>query len=255
MTEYGQGWASEEFSEVNLGDKRLDTRLIRLCDRFSNAPESPINQACEDWAETKAAYRFFQNESVQVDDILAAHRCKTALRAKAHKTVLALQDTSYFVYTSHPKTEGLGKMSMKKGKNVQKIYSNGLVVHTCLAVTTEGVPLGLLDQNIYSRQLRSEKTGKGVKSYAHLPVEEKESYRWLTALENTKKVVGKTDVVTVCDRDALPPILRPLSGRIKRESAPILLWSMTGFHSQMHTSVNTSYGVLLSSEECFRSVL
>ena len=202
MIEYGHGWASEEFSEVNLGDKRLDARLIRLCDRFSDAPESSINQACEDWAETKAAYRFFQNESVQVDEILAAHRCKTALRAKAHRTVLALQDTSYFVYTSHPKTEGLGKMSMKKGKNVQKIYSNGLVVHTCLAVTTEGLPLGLLDQNIYSRQLRSEKTGKGVKSYAHLPVEEKESYRWLTSLENTKKVMGKTDVVTVCDREA-----------------------------------------------------
>ena len=93
MIKHGQGWASEEFSEVNLGDKRLDARLIRLCDRFSDAPESPINQACEDWAETKAAYRFFQNESVQVDEILAAHRCKTALRAKAHQTVLALQDT------------------------------------------------------------------------------------------------------------------------------------------------------------------
>ena len=51
------GWAAEEFAEVNLGDKRLDTRLIKLCDRFSDAPESPINQACVDWAETKAAYR------------------------------------------------------------------------------------------------------------------------------------------------------------------------------------------------------
>ena len=39
-------WAGEEFAEVNLGDKRLDARLIKLCDRFSDAPESPINQAC-----------------------------------------------------------------------------------------------------------------------------------------------------------------------------------------------------------------
>jgi hypothetical protein len=43
MIEYRQSWAAEEFSEVSLGDKRLDARLIRLCDRFSDSPESPIN--------------------------------------------------------------------------------------------------------------------------------------------------------------------------------------------------------------------
>ena len=108
-------WAAEEFAEVNLGDKRLDARLVTLCDRFSDSPESPINQACADWAETKAAYRFFRNEAVEADEILAAHRRKTAHRAMGHDTVLAIQDTSYFVYTSHLTTEGLGKMSMKKG--------------------------------------------------------------------------------------------------------------------------------------------
>jgi len=194
-------WAAEEFAEVRLGDKRLDARLIKLCDRFSDAPESPINQACADWAETKAAYRFFQNDNVTVGEILATHRCKTAQRAKEHQTVLALQDTSYFVYTSHRKTEGLGKMSMKKGKNVKKIYSNGLMMHTCLAVTTDGLPLGLLDQKIFSRKLRTKKTGKA-KPHAHLPIEEKESYRWLETLENTKAATGGTEIVTVCDREA-----------------------------------------------------
>ena len=59
-------WADEEFVEVNLGDKRLDARLVKLCNRFSDAPESPINQACVDWAETKAAYRFFQNDMLRL---------------------------------------------------------------------------------------------------------------------------------------------------------------------------------------------
>jgi hypothetical protein len=31
-------WAAEEFADVNLGDKRLDARLIMLCNRFSDAP-------------------------------------------------------------------------------------------------------------------------------------------------------------------------------------------------------------------------
>lgn len=198
------GWAAEEFSDVNLGDKRLDARLITLCDSFSDSPESPINQACADWAEAKAAYRFFRNEKVQVGDILEAHRRKTAQRAKKHKMVLAVQDTSYFVYTSHRKTEGLGKMSLKKGKNVAKIYSNGLVMHTCLAVTTEGLPLGVLDQKVFSRKLRSKKTRTGKRGKPHdgLPVEKKESYRWLEALRNTKEVMGDAKVLTVCDREA-----------------------------------------------------
>jgi hypothetical protein len=113
MIEHGQGRAAEEFAEVSLGEKRLDARLIKLCDRFSDAPESPINQACADWAETKAAYRFFQNERVDVGDIMAAHRRKTARRAEKHNIISALQDTSYVVYTNHPKPQGLGRMSMK----------------------------------------------------------------------------------------------------------------------------------------------
>lgn len=67
-------WASEEFADVHLGDKRLNARLIKLCGRFSDMPESPINQACLDWAETKAAYRFFHNDSVDIAHIMAAHR-------------------------------------------------------------------------------------------------------------------------------------------------------------------------------------
>jgi len=193
------GWAAEEFAEVKLGDKRLDTRLIKLCDRFSDSPESPINQACVDWAETKAAYRFFQNNKVEVGKMLAAHRCKTAQRAKEHRTVLAIQDTSYFVYTNHRKTEGLGKMSLKKGKNVKNIYSNGLIMHTCLAVTTKGLPLGLLDQKIFSRKLR--KKNNNTKPHDYLPIEDKESYRWLEALENTNEVtVPKSSQYAIAKR-------------------------------------------------------
>ncbi|MBU1950796.1 MAG: IS4 family transposase [Candidatus Eisenbacteria bacterium] len=198
------GWATEELADVDLGDKRLNTRLMKLCDSFSESPESPINQACADWAETKAAYRFFQNENVDVREILAAHRRRTAERARKHKRLLAIQDTSYFVYTNHTKTEGLGRISLKKGKNVEKIYSNGLVMHTCLAVTVEGLPLGLLDQKIFARKLRQERThtGKGRKPHDLLPIEEKETYRWLEALMNTKQALAGTEVITVCDREA-----------------------------------------------------
>jgi len=203
--EHDTGWATDEFEDVDLGDERLNARLIRLCDRFSEAPESPINQACADWAEAKAAYRFFQNENVEVADILATHRRKTVERAVQHKTVLAIQDTSWLVYTSHPRTEGLGQMSLKKGKNVQKIYSHGLMVHTCLALTTEGLPLGLLDQKIFARKLRPDRPygcrgGRDIQGA--IPVEAKETYRWIETMITTQTAMGKAQVITVCDREA-----------------------------------------------------
>lgn len=175
------GWATEEFSEVQLGDKRLDTRLIKLFDTLSEAPESPINQACEDWSETKAAYRFFQNDNV--DKIMAAHRAKTAKRIEGKRIVLSIQDTSFAVYTKHPKTQGLGVVSLNHGKNKEQIYSHGLAMHTCLALSDQGDPLGLLSQNIAARELRPEnqRPRKGGKRINNLPVEEKESYRWIEA--------------------------------------------------------------------------
>lgn len=204
MIDHEPGWATNEFQDVNLGDKRLNKRLMKLCDRFADAPESPINQACDDFAETKAAYRFFQNDSVDADEIIKTHSSKTARRADSHKTVLALQDTSYFVYTKHPKTTGLGKISMQKGRHVSKIYSHGLIMHACLAVTTNGLPLGLLDQKIFTRKPRlDDKLNKMEKSeiYSKLPVEEKESYRWIESLEATSNALTKANIVTVCDRE------------------------------------------------------
>ena len=211
------GWAAEEMGQTNLGDKRLNDRLVSICDRFSESPESPINQACKDWAETKAAYRFFKNQDVEPGGILEAHRQMTAERAKSYKTILAIQDTSYFVYTSHVGTKGLGPMSMKKGKNVQEIFSNGLIMHACLAVTTDGLPLGLLDQSVFVRKRRSAERRRLADV---TPIEEKESYRWLETLKNTQAIMGDTQVVTVCDREADMYGLFELSDRLK---SPVLV--------------------------------
>jgi len=192
-------WAREELGNVDLGDPRRSARLIKLCGQLSAMPESSINQACGDWTETKAAYRFFQNNNVAVEDILAAHRAKTAERAEQHPTVLALQDTSYLVYTSHRQTTGLGELSVKKGKRVEKISSQGLVMHSCLAVTTAGVPLELLDQQLFAREERPEDQ---LRHHNELPIEEKESYRWLEVLKHSQQLRGDTQLVTVCDREA-----------------------------------------------------
>ena len=62
-------WVEKEFALSDLGDKRLSKRLTQITDKLSGAPESPINQACESWGDTKAAYRFFQNDKINYKDI------------------------------------------------------------------------------------------------------------------------------------------------------------------------------------------
>lgn len=62
-------WANKEFEGVKLGDKRLNERLSKIAEQFLATPQSPINKACQNWGETKAAYRFFQNDHVDYLDI------------------------------------------------------------------------------------------------------------------------------------------------------------------------------------------
>ena len=51
-------WAQEEFEAMDLGDLRLNRRAVLLAERLGQKPGASIPAACENWAETAAAYRF-----------------------------------------------------------------------------------------------------------------------------------------------------------------------------------------------------
>lgn len=199
-------WAETEFSTLDLGDKRLNKRLVKMSQNFLKTPESPINKACESWGDTKAAYRFFQNESVDYSDIIDAHSASTRARCENESIVLAIQDTSYLNYSHHPETDGLGILTRFKGKHKDEILTQGLCMHTTLGISTDGLPLGIIDQKIYSREaLTPEKAELKKRSHGiALPVEEKESVRWLDAMKTTHKLFSESGikVVTVADREA-----------------------------------------------------
>jgi hypothetical protein len=210
-------WTEKEFEMVDLGDERLNQRLIKISRQMLESPQSHINKACGDWSETKAAYRFFQNENVNYQDVIEAHAEMTKERAKQEETILAIQDTTYYNYTHHPKTEGLGVLSRFKGKHKDEIL--GLCMHTTLGMTIEGLPLGILDQNIFSREeLPKEK--KELKRKSHntaLPIEEQESIRWLDSMKQTVARFEQENkkVVTIADREADIYDLFLLADRLK----------------------------------------
>jgi hypothetical protein len=120
-----ENWAESELGEADFGDKRLTKRFIKVARDLAGKPEGSVPQASENWAGTKGAYRFWNNEKVTPEKIRAAHREKTIERAKEYGTILAVQDTSSFNYTAHKATTGLGP--------IDGHGSQGTHVHSVLA--------------------------------------------------------------------------------------------------------------------------
>lgn len=199
-------WAEKEFETVDLGDVRLNQRLIKMSQDFLKAPESHINKACGDWSETKAAYRFFQNDNVDYHEVIDSHAQSTIMRSTNDATILAIQDTTYFNFSNHPKTKELGVLTRFKGKHKNEILTMGLCMHTTLGLTVDGLPLGILSQNIYAREkMSSEKMELKKRSHNNaLPIEEKESIRWLNSMEETINLFNGSikRVITIADREA-----------------------------------------------------
>lgn len=188
-------WASEEMADVELKDGRLNRRCQEVAAALGQQLGAAINQACEDWADTKAAYRFFANEKVTPAGIQSPHQQRTVERMRQYPVVLAVQDTTFFNYTHHPKTRGMGAIGNKKQKQ------QGFGMHSTLAVTEAGLPLGLLTQAFFIRP--KDKPARQPNECQKLPIEEKESYRWLEAFQQSLALApAETEVVTVCDREA-----------------------------------------------------
>ncbi|MGH8255813.1 MAG: IS4 family transposase [Steroidobacteraceae bacterium] len=193
-------WLREEFSGVDLGDERLDRRLIKTAELLGKSPVSPINEACGDWASTQAAYRLFDNDKATPEAIREPHIAATVKRMVAcGGPVLVAQDTVFFSYGEHPKTRGLGPI----GKS-NEAHDRGLIMHNALAFTASGVALGLLSQRIWARQeVPEEEYVEKILRLQCTAIEEKESSKWLLALRETVARTPKgVQVVTIADRES-----------------------------------------------------
>lgn len=92
-------WFDREIAGCSLADRRLTKRLRSLLERRGDAMGASIPLACQDGANTKAAYRFFSNQRISGAAILAGHFDATRERfAATEGPILVLQDTTEFTY-------------------------------------------------------------------------------------------------------------------------------------------------------------
>jgi len=176
-------WARQEFETLELGDARRTRRLIRLMDDLSAQPTGSIPLASGGWAETKAAYRLLDNDALDWREILEVHTQHTAERMQGCRFVLCIQDTTELDFTSQPGIAGLGRLSYEA--------QHGLYLHPTLAVTPEGVALGVIDAWMWAR---------GPKDDPQV----KESTRWVEGyaiVADWAEQTSDTRLVYVADRE------------------------------------------------------
>ncbi len=141
-------WFDREIAGCSFADERLNKRLRNLLERMGDAIGASIPLACQDWANTKAAYRFFSNDRFNEAEILAGHFQSTQSRfAATEGPILVLQDTTEFSYQrERPERIGL-TYRVNSGKDKAGRFRMhtvcGLLMHSSLAVTTEGLPSSL----------------------------------------------------------------------------------------------------------------
>jgi len=204
-----RSWIDEELAGCQFADARLDRRFRTLVARLSEGIGESIPMACQDWAATKAAYRFFSNERVSERQILEGHFQATRERFQATAgTALVLHDTTEFSF-QREKTQPIGMTGLtcsggeKKGRPRMHTVC-GILMHDSLVVTLEGLPLGLAAVKFWTR-----KKFKGCNALkkrinpTRVPIEEKESMRWIENLRKSTDLLSEPQrCVHIGDRES-----------------------------------------------------
>ncbi|UWU68180.1 IS4 family transposase [Bradyrhizobium sp. NC92] len=204
-------WFDREAALCEFQDARLGERFRMLLKQIGGDIGQSIPMVCQDWANTKAAYRFFSNERVSEADILSGHFKSTRERIAAAKgPVLVLHDTTEFTYQrERPDLIGMIKRIPKSNSRrldgkPQTYTTCGILMHSSLAVTLEGLPLGLSAVKFWTRKkFRGVAALRREVNLTRIPIETKESIRWLENLKQSTELFEKpSKCIHIGDREA-----------------------------------------------------
>lgn len=168
--------------KLKTKDYRLTVRCKNILSNLEKSPEDSFPAVYKDKHQTKLLYRFLNNQKATEKDIQAATFDDTLAKIKLisnDSLIIVAQDTTEFNFTSKPKSQ-LGYL--------HKEDHNGFLSHSGLAITDDGLPIGLIYQDNWIRD-RADYGKK--KDRAKKPIQEKESYRWLDCLKKVESLAKK----------------------------------------------------------------
>jgi hypothetical protein len=186
-------WAEQELGHAALGDVRRTRRAVQVLAALGAQPGAAVSDAVGgDATAAKGAYRLFANPAIVPADLRTAHQQTTAARVRSEPVVLVLHDTTELDWTAHPATTGLGPLTAPSHQ--------GLHVHSALAVTPDGVPLGLLAQQGWARDPADAGSCHARRAR---PFDVKESHKWGAGIAAAAAMVGgATRLIHIGDQES-----------------------------------------------------
>ena len=191
-------WVSDEVKTAKLNDKRLNERLAEVLSQLAARPTASIPAACGGRAEMVAAYRFCENQKTSFEAVLQPHRDATRQRMAAQPVVILPQDTTEIDVT-RPGQEVAGAGHLDGDSR------RGALLHVLCAFTPDGTPLGAVHATAWVREGGPVCAAMSRAERAAIPIEEKESHRWVTTLRQAREeaqLCPATQFVCVADSEA-----------------------------------------------------
>jgi hypothetical protein len=192
-------WAIKEMTTAELSDKRLNDRLRDILSQLGRKPTASIPAACGGFAEMTAAYRFFDNEKVEFDNVLQPHIDSTRQRIAAQPVVILVPDTTE-VDLTRPQQQVQGAGPLDGGTR------RGVFLHPMHAFTPDGTPLGTVHATTWTRDDLAVTTAQKTRAErAATPIEAKESLRWLDSMRQARAEAARhptTQIICAADSEA-----------------------------------------------------
>lgn len=190
-------WVTTEMKTADLKDKRLNDRLCEVLSQLASRPTASIPAACGGRAEMTAAYRLFANEKAGFDNLLRPHIEATRERIAGEPAVVLVQDTTE-VDLTRPERQVAGAGPLDSGSR------RGALLHELHAFTPDGTPLGTVMATAWAREEESVGASKLTRAErAAMPIEAKESYRWVTTLQTARRYAAELPAIhMICVADS-----------------------------------------------------
>ena len=202
-------WIARELAGSEFRDGRLNKRFRKLFEQLSDGIGESIPLVCQDWANTKAAYRFLSNQRVTEAEILSGHFQSTRDRfAATEEVVLVLHDTTEFSYhRADRQAVGIlhrSAIGLDRDGKPRHYVVCGIQMHSSLAMTTDGLPLGLTATKFWTRkEFKGCNALKRKINPTRVPIEKKESIRWLENLKQSTALLNDPErCVHIGDRES-----------------------------------------------------
>jgi hypothetical protein len=179
-----------------FGDPRLDKRASQISSMLYFNQSSSIHGSTQSEAEQKGAYRFFANKRVEEKILIDTIKEKSSFLSTG-KDVLVVTDTTEINLKNHSnrltRNTGIGLTGNNKDL--------GFFLHSSLVLDANSeTVLGFSDIQLWERpEDKISKKGIGNKT---IPIEQKESYKWIKAAANSKEhLKGAKSITVIEDRE------------------------------------------------------